>query len=70
MQNPFFYQSEICRSSGMNLEANMYQEIGEYLQNNGKELTLLSLNACIDNSKHECESWSRLFFRGAISLIQ
>jgi hypothetical protein len=68
--NPFNYQSEVCKSAGLHLEANIYSEIAEYYEANGPEKTAFAINSTIGKSTHESESWMRLFLRDALRWIK
>lgn len=69
MLNPFHNRAETCLQSGLILESNIYKEIAKYYDTHGVELTKVALNANIDKSTHPAEAWGRLFFLGALELI-
>ena len=67
--NIFYFHSDLCKSANLNTEALIYNTMAETLDKIGKEATLKAIEAHINNCTHGCESWSRLFFLEAYSLL-
>jgi hypothetical protein len=61
--------AEDLRASKMYAEAYMYESVANYLDEAGKEAALRSIDAHIEQCKHEAEAGLRLTMRGIYGIV-